>query len=327
MSPRNKKSKRVKFIPDWKKTENPTYSTQPTSVEDGCIEEIVFHHGGKTPYEIFQLFLDETLLALITNYSKLYADANNRHNFDISVTDLRKFIGILFLSGYHTLPQQDLYWSMDEDKGVDFVKKTMSRNRFRDIKRNIHASDNACLDKSDKFAKLQPLFTHVNEKFMQFGVFSHNLSIDEQMVPYFGRHSAKMFIRTKPVRFGFKIWCLCSSEGYLFQFCPYGGAGIEKPEHQNFPTLGERVVTNLLKVVEEPGHHRIFFDNFFTSYDLLATLKASGFFATGTVRETRTAKASLKEKKNKCKKLPAEYSTVHSTQKMKSLLLDGMITI
>lgn len=294
---RNKTCKKNKFVPDWTKTETPTYKTQPTSVENSCVETIILHYGGKTPYEIFQLFLDDTLLALIINYSKIYADSNNRHNFQMSVTDLRKFIGILYLSGYHTLSQQDLYWSMDEDKGAEFVKNAMRRNRFREIKRNIHVSDNSSLDKSDKFAKLQPLFAHVNNKFMQFGLFSHNLSIDEQMVPYFGRHSAKMFIRLKPVRFGFKIWCLCSSEGYLFQFRHYGGVSVEKTEHQIYTTLGERVVTNLLKVVEEPRHHRVFFDSFFTSYDLLVTLKARGFFATGTVRDTRTAKASLKDKK------------------------------
>ena len=39
---------------------------------------------------------------------------------------------------------------------------------------------------------------------MQFGMWSELLSIDEQMVPYFGRHSSKMFIHGKPIRFGFE---------------------------------------------------------------------------------------------------------------------------
>lgn len=50
------------------------------------------------------------------------------------------------------------------------------------------------------------------------------LSIDEQMVPYFGRHSCKMYIKGKPIRFGFNLWCLYSSKGYLFSCSPYGGA-------------------------------------------------------------------------------------------------------
>ena len=30
-------------------------------------------------------------------------------------------------------------------------------------------------------------------------------SVDEMMVPYFGRHNTKQFIRNKPIRYGFKV--------------------------------------------------------------------------------------------------------------------------
>lgn len=69
----------------------------------------------------------------------------------------------------------------------------MSRNKFKNIKQNVHLSDNKNLDLTDNFAKLRPFFNILNEKLSQFGIFSHNLSIDEEMVPYFGRHSCKMF--------------------------------------------------------------------------------------------------------------------------------------
>ena len=38
----------------------------------------------------------------------------------------------------------------------------------------------------DKLVKLRPLFDVVNKNLIQFGVFAEYLSIDEQMVPYFG---------------------------------------------------------------------------------------------------------------------------------------------
>lgn len=41
--------------------------------------------------------------------------------------------------------------------------------------------------------------------------------IDESMVSYKGHHGAKMFIRGKPIRFGYKDWMLCSSDGFPFQ--------------------------------------------------------------------------------------------------------------
>jgi hypothetical protein len=67
---------------------------------------------------------------------------------------------------------------------------------FRAIKRNLHLQDNNNLD--DKFSKLRPIFTSLNKRSLQFGIFTHNLSIDEQMILYFGRHSAKMFTGSVP---------------------------------------------------------------------------------------------------------------------------------
>lgn len=137
-----------------------------------------------------------------------------------------------------------MYWSKEADKGIDLIRNAMSRNQFRSIKQNLHLCDNKDLDKSDKFAKLRPLIDALNKKFLQFGIFSNYLSIDEEMVPYFGRHSAKMFIKGKPVRFGFKLWCLCSSAGYLYQFQPYGG--ISKNWVNEELGLGANVVLNLI---------------------------------------------------------------------------------
>lgn len=86
--------------------------------------------------------------------------------------------------------------------------------------------------------------------------------IDEEMVPYFGRHSVKMYIKGKTIRFGFKLWCLCSSNGYLYKFIPYG----EKTStYENELGLGANVVLELLSVVQQQSVHRVFFDNFFSS--------------------------------------------------------------
>ena len=45
--------------------------------------------------------------------------------------------------------------------------------------------------------------------------------IDETMIPYLGKHGTKQFICGKPIRFGFKLWCLTSTDGYLIHAEPY----------------------------------------------------------------------------------------------------------
>ena len=54
-------------------------------------------------------------------------------------------------------------------------------------------------------------------------------------------HPSKQFIRGKPVRFGYKIWCLTTCTGYLVKYSPYTG----KDGCQAGRGLGESVVENL----------------------------------------------------------------------------------
>ena len=101
--------------------------------------------------------------------------------------------------------------------GIPVVYKAMSRNRFEEIKRYIHLANNDLLSASeqqqDKLFKVRPLFDLMNKSLNQFGRWHLDYSVDEQMVPYTERHSAKQTNREKNVRFG-----------YPYYIIPYGGA-------------------------------------------------------------------------------------------------------
>ena len=43
-------------------------------------------------------------------------------------------------TGYHALPQEQLYWNEDEDFDIRCVRQCMSRNMFLEIKRYLHPS-------------------------------------------------------------------------------------------------------------------------------------------------------------------------------------------
>jgi len=101
-------------------------------------------------------------------------------------------------------------------------------------------------------------------------------------------------MKRKPVRFGFKVWCLCSSQSYLFDFIPYVGKDEAFDKEMR---LGAGVVLQLLDVVENPQEHEIYFDNFFTSHKLMIRLNDRDFFATGTIREPRLIQNILDDSK------------------------------
>lgn len=266
-------------------------------------EKLVADINNKNPVAIFEKFFDQEVMTMIVQYSKLYADQKNKHDFELTVEDLKTFLGILILSGYHTLPRERLYWSFDEDCHVNIVTEAMTRNRFLEIKRFLHFCDNAVAgETSDKMFKVRPLADILMKKFMQWEVFHTELSIDESMVKYFGRHPSKQFIRGKPVRFGYKNWMLASADGYCYSFDIYCGKSQVTGGASEEP-LGTRVVKNLLnKLDTDPKDHIVFFDNFFTSFKLLHDLRESGYRATGTVREGRTNKCPLMPVKEMKKK-------------------------
>lgn len=112
------------------------------------------------------------------------------------------------------------------------MKDAMSRDRFKRIKQKINVCDSINMEQKDKFSKITPLNNALNKRLMQFGVLVHNLSMDEQMVSYYGCHSLKMFIREKSIRFGYKYWLIASATGYCFFFIPYAGHYILSKQTQ-----------------------------------------------------------------------------------------------
>ena len=132
----------------------------------------------------------------------------------------------------------------------------MSRNKFQKIKGNLHAANNHNLGTS-KISKVKPMYDLLNSVMTKFGILHENLSVDESMVPHFGRHSCKEFIRSKPIRFRYKLWALCSSSGLPYRKEIYEGKTINETGH-----LESRVFLGLLKVCENPVDHHVFVDNF-----------------------------------------------------------------
>lgn len=173
----------------------------------------------------------------------------------------------------------------------------MSRDRFNFIMSHIHCCNNIEVVSSVvKFSKLRPLFDLLNKNYLAMAPIEENYSIDEAMVPYYGGHSCKQFIRGKPIRWGYKLWVGATRLGYVLWFDPYQGhAGAIPPAYKQFG-LGWSVIMRFADVLQSqhpnlPFH--LFFDNFFSSIPLFHELSNRGLKGTGTIRENRTSKCPL----------------------------------
>lgn len=254
-----------------------------------------------SPVELFNLFFDDDLITMIVTYSNQYAAKKNKTG-DITSEEMRTFVGILLLSGYVPLPRRKLFWQSQPDTHNEMVSKAMSRDRFDFIMSNLHFCDNDNLNADDKFSKIRLLFRELNSRFQSFAPHEEHHSVDETMVPYFGRHGCKQFIRGKPIRWGYKLWTGATPTGYVVWSEPYQGKKAVGFEYGEFG-LGGNVILNYTEVLQEQGNFNfhIFFDNFFTSVHLLDELRKKNIRGTGTIRENRLAncpvlkKASLKK--------------------------------
>ena len=92
-----------------------------------------------------------------------------------------------------------LFWVCSADVHNDVVSSMMSRNRFNEIMKYLHLADNTYLDPNDKFSKVGPLLDKLNKQCLLNHLPAQTVSIDESMVPYFGRHECKQFMKNKPV--------------------------------------------------------------------------------------------------------------------------------
>ena len=110
------------------------------------------------------------------------------------------------------------------------------------------------------------------------------MSIDERMVRSNARFSFKQYIRNKPTKWGFKLWCLCDAHnGYTVHFSVYRGWTSEL---QSGNGLSYDVVMNLLEGYLDQGYS-IYVDNFYTSPTLGSHLFDRSTHITGTLDRTR----------------------------------------
>lgn len=284
---RQKKSRKNR---QWVKGDLNGNKTKQTNIE---LLPVLTLGDTSEPLEFIELFLNPEILELLVKNSVLYAGSKNCI-LEIGNDEMLVFIAVLYVSGYVPVPRRRMFWEGRDDTRNVLVYNSIRRNRFEEIFRFLHAADNNNLAQNDKMAKLRPLIEKMNQNFIKYAPVSSCMSIDESMIPYFGRNGCKQFIRGKPIRFGYKAWVLATPSGYCVNFDVYQGRNSQQTGEKL--GLGESVVTNFAKLLQShfPDlEFSLFFDNFFTSATLISKLGEMGFAATGTVRENRTDKCPL----------------------------------
>lgn len=246
-------------------------------------------HDISTPLDAFFLFFDSKLFDMIHYESNLLSVQKGKPA-SISTDELKVFLGINMVMGYNSRPSLADHWSSQKDLENLVIKAAMSRNRFQTLLSNIHLNDNSKINASnrDKLYKVRPLLDHLNCKFQQNRQPGEFLCIDESMILFKGRSSLKQYNPMKPIKRGYKLWCLSDDQGYVFKTKVYTGKdkSPSNNEHDKTIGLGGKVVMLMLNDLQK-SNHKITFDNFFSSIPLMELLQTKRLLACATIRSNR----------------------------------------
>lgn len=246
-----------------------------------------------TPVEYFKKYFTEELLEKMAYFTNLYAVQKQSKNFKHTCsTEIKQFIALHIVMGCLKFSRIRLYWS--PLIGIELFRHSMNSNRFFQLRTHLHFVNNLEIPKEceDKYIKVRLLIETVRHRCLEIDV-EETLSIDEQIIPFKGRLSMKQYIKGKPNPWGFKVYILAGKSGQPYDFFLYQGSStdISKVHMKKFG-FAATTVLHLVQRLKSRGH-TLFFDNFFTTYQVLEILHAKGINAAGTVRVNRMNKPPL----------------------------------
>ncbi|XP_065315047.1 piggyBac transposable element-derived protein 3-like [Gordionus sp. m RMFG-2023] len=247
-----------------------------------------FANKVKNPIYYFK-FLLGNILPTIVQQSNLYSIQKDiSRPLNLLLDELEQFIGILFYMSIINLPRARLYWTANTR--IANVANIMSVKRWEFIKSCFHINDNtkACpfgTEGYDALHKIRPMLT-ITTNILKDITLGENLCVDEQVVPFKGQSKMKQYNPQKPKKWGFKFFLLCGNDGIVYNYEMYMGKILQA---EGMPDIGACGNSVLRMVVAVPlnQNYKLYFDNWFSSINLLVILAQRGIQCVSTVRANR----------------------------------------
>ncbi|KFA53009.1 hypothetical protein S40293_05920 [Stachybotrys chartarum IBT 40293] len=261
------------------------------------------------PVALFQLFCPVSLVekwVLWTNESVtallLEKALSNRASLrswkPISVAEVYVWLAILIYIGIHPQNRIRDHWVTSRPgslKPTHPIIKWMTYARFTLIFRYIRifpSFEDFGSPVSKITSRISEWSDHIQSVSTQLFVPGIHLAVDEYMIRYTGRSTAKATIPRKPIPTGIKLW-VCAQEGYFLRWRvhiplsarPRGPRGLLGTKRAQMAELAETqaVVLDLVTTLPIASYH-VFFDNLFSTPQLIRALRQRGIAATGTAR-------------------------------------------
>lgn len=248
----------------------------------------------------FKLFICEAMVDKIVQFTNqkavsMYETRNEKYPnkqkkvwIPVDTTEMYAVIGLLITAGALKANREPIrfLWSKNPLYCRPIFTATMSRDRFGEILSYMRFDDlstRTARRQHDKLAAIREIFEMFVEHCKENYTPSFHLTVDEQLVGFRGKCPFRVYMKSKPAKYGIKIWAMVDCEiTYAWNLQIYSGKEGNMPEKQQ----GKRVVLDLVQGIQRGCG--ITTDNFFTSVPLAKELYERGLTLCGTVRKNKT---------------------------------------
>jgi hypothetical protein len=251
-------------------------------------------HSPKTILESFSLFIDDELIKWIVDVSIKYSKktiqpkaneilVENSTDFEFSVRDFKLYLALCMLMAQLKKPTIQAYWSTNPLVETPIFSKIMPLNRFKMITRYL--SFDLRENNNDSLAKIRYFLDYISNKFKSNFRLFQNLSIDESLLMLKNRCNFRVTIKSKKARQGVKVYKLNDAKtGYCYSFKIYT-RDEETLSDENSKV--DKYVFDLLGDENLNKGHVVYFDNYFTSLNLIRNLLSQKTHCVGIMRVDR----------------------------------------
>lgn len=237
--------------------------------------------------ELLKSFLTKPILEVILKMSNKEGMKNFEGSWEqITMVELEAFFGLLYLAGVFRSSGEATEELWHKEDGRKIFRAVMSRKRFKIISQVLRFDDKETRSlrrSKDRLAPIRDVWDAwvptLSKNFIPY----ENVTVDEQLIPFRGRCSFRQFMKSKPAKYGIKVWALCdATTSYALNLQVYTGKIGNQPEKNQ----GERVVHDLIEVIDGSGRN-VTTDNFFTSVPLARQLLLRKLSLVGTIRKNK----------------------------------------
>lgn len=248
------------------------------------------------PSECFKLFFNPNLIEQVLQHTneeiqkqkQNYNDDNTDGTVgELCSEELYALFGLIILGAALKDNHLNTNVMFDSTYCGERYKATMSERRFKFLINCLRFDDRGTRDerkKTDKFAPVRNIWEILLENCRSLYKPGTYLAIDEQLVGFRGRCPFRMYMPSKPNKYGIKIIMICdNSTKYMVDARVYLGKGTVPP---NKPAA-EFFVEELVKSIEKTNRN-ITMDNWFTSIPLVRNLLFNkGLTVVGTIKRNK----------------------------------------